>query len=162
MGCVVISYTSELGSKALFVETICLNGTLAVIGNAEVLHSQFLSGGRHLFKRGPTITVRRVAMKSSPEVRPFNQVGKASTFGGFYLAAILTKLGLDVSETERSVDIGLEVNIGKRLLELAALRSAEAILIERPTSLQGARPHADIVLFAAGEVVEGKRILGQL
>ena len=160
VGCVVISYASELRSKTLLVETICLNGTLAVIGNAQVLHPQLLSGGGHLFERGPTVTVHGVAMKSSPEVRPFNQIGKASAFGGFHLASILTKLGLDVGETECSVDISLEVNIGKRLLELPALRSAKAILIERPASLQGARPHADIMLFAAGEIVEGKRIFG--
>ena len=99
-------------------------------------------------------------MKSSAEIRPFNQVGKASAFRGFQLAAIFTQLGLNVGETERSVDISLEVNIGKRLLELATLRSAKTIFIERPASAPGARPHADIVLFAAGEIVEGKRILG--
>src|SRR4029077_3277989 len=72
VGCVVISYTSELRQKARFIETVCLNGTLAVIGNAQVLHPQFLGGGGYLFKRGPSITVDGVAMKSSPEVRPFN------------------------------------------------------------------------------------------
>ena len=39
MSGVVISYASELRSKPLLVKTICLNGTLAVIGDAQVLHS---------------------------------------------------------------------------------------------------------------------------
>ena len=40
----------DLGDEALFVEAIGLEGTLAVISDAEVLQTKFLSGCGHIFE----------------------------------------------------------------------------------------------------------------
>ena len=43
----------DLGGEALFVQAVGLEGTLAVISDAEVLQAKFLSGCGHLFELTP-------------------------------------------------------------------------------------------------------------
>ena len=147
----------DLGGETLFVEAIGLKGTLAVVGDAEVLQAKILSGFSHVFERSATVTVGRVTMEGSSQVRPFDQFGEPAIFRGFKLTAVFAKFRFDVGEAERAVNISLRMNVGQRFLELAAALSlAEAIFIERPAAIQGARAHANVVLLAAREIVQRK------
>ena len=40
----------QLTGKPLFVESICLEGTLAMVGDTEVLQTKLLSSFGHLFQ----------------------------------------------------------------------------------------------------------------
>ena len=48
------------------------------------------------------------------------------------------------------------MDVRQRLLEFASLGGAEAVFVERPATGESARTHADIVLFAAGEIIQGE------
>ena len=52
------------------------------------------------------------------------------------------------------------MNLRQRLQEFASLGGAEAVFVERPATGESAGAHADIVLLAAGEIIQGEWKLG--
>src|SRR5438132_14137429 len=88
-------------------------------------------------------------------------------FRSLKFAAILAQLWRNKVEAQRSIELGFISNLrdfywGFSLARFGIdRRGSKPIFIQRPTALQGATAHLDVVLFAAGEVVESERVLGR-
>src|SRR5438270_11016394 len=88
-------------------------------------------------------------------------------FRSLKFAAILAQLRRNKVEAQRSIKLGFISNLrdfycGFFLARFRIdRRGSKPIFIQRPTALQGATAHLDVVLLAAGEVVESERVLGR-
>src|ERR1700737_3062517 len=88
-------------------------------------------------------------------------------FGSFKFSAVFPQLRRNKIEVERAIKTSFISNFRNRNLRffLARFRidrrGSKPILVERPTALQRATAHLDVVLFAAGEVVEREWVLGR-
>jgi hypothetical protein len=101
-----------------------------------------------------------VVVEGAAEVGEFEELGKLAGGGGGDFAEIFPEFGRDEIEIESAVETGFVVDWGDGLEELATFGGGEAIFIEGPAAFEGAGAHLDIMLFAAGEVVQGKGKFG--
>ena len=154
VGSVEFRDAGDLRGEALFIEAVCLERCLRVVGDAEVFESEFLCGGDHVFESGAAVARCRVIVECASQVAPLNEVREFMFLGGIDFAPIFAEFRLYGVEIEGAVDVRLLVNLGQGLLEFASLGGTEAVFVERPATGESAGAHADIVLFAAGEIIQ--------
>ena len=92
-------------------------------------------------------------MEDPANVRIPYKGGKRLRLAGFDLAGIFAHLRLDVRQAERGEDVRFV------LARHRARVVGERVLVERQAAVDGPLPHADVVLLAAGEVVQREREL---
>ena len=131
-----------------------------MVGDAEIFEPEFLRGGDHVFQSGAAVAGGRVIVKCAAKVRPLDEVGEFVFLGGIDFTPVFAEFGLHVIEAECAVDVGLLVNLGQGFAEFASLGGTEAVFVQRPAARERAGAHAHIVLFAAGEIIQGEWKLG--
>ena len=150
---------SDLLAKAVGMQAVGLKGAFAVIGDAQVLKAEVDGGFGHLAQGSATVAGGGVVVEDAAQVLQLDQIGQRAVGGGFELAVVLPQHGLDVVQPKRAVEAGLVFD-GGRWGDVFAFHHAQAVLIQGPAAFQGALAHGDVVLLAAGEVVQGKREVG--
>jgi hypothetical protein len=76
-----------------------------MVADREVLVVERLDSAPHGLERVATIRGLGVAMQVATDVAQGNEVRQLAARGSRDLAAILAKLGLDVGQLERSIDV---------------------------------------------------------
>ena len=131
-----------------------------MVGDAKVFEAQLLCGGDHVLQRGAPIAGGGVVVECAAQVGPFDEARQLVFLSRLDLAAILAQLRLHGIESKGPVDVRLLVHLRQWFAQLPTLGGAEAVFVQRPATRQCPRAHPDIVLLAAGEIIQGEREFG--
>lgn len=127
-----------------------------MIGDAQILQAKLVSGLGHLFQAGRAVAPGRVAMEGAEQITRLDEPGQMVLGGGEDFAGVLTQFGLNVIELQSPVDVGFVLarqrGVSRNVKQL--------VFIQLETILNGPLPQGDVVLLAAGEVVESEGKLG--
>src|SRR5207302_4980169 len=85
---VQLSNRADLCAEFWFIDSVCLNGAAAVIGDAEIFQPQFLRGSRHFFDGIVSVTRSGVTMKRAPQVFLLDQLRQRMFLGSFEFAPV--------------------------------------------------------------------------
>jgi len=148
----------DLRAQAVFVEPVGLEGSLAVIGDAEVLESEFARGFCHFREAGVTVAGGGVIVEGSAEVLDGDEAGQRACLRSFDFPHAFADFRRHEVEAEGAVDIFFVVDASGFRGAFTAVGS-EVVFVEGPAHAQGAAAELNVVFLAAREVDEGIRKL---
>src|SRR3990172_4021090 len=123
---------------------------LRVVGNGEVLVSQHPGRLRHFLDAMAPVTPVAVGMEIALHVPGLDQARESTRFRAFYLALRLPKFRRYVLQAQPAI----EVLFRGELLQHAGGHVRYAVLAELQATAAELVPQGDIVLLAAGEVLQ--------
>ena len=111
------------------------------------------AGGRgHLCEGGAPVALGGVHVQVAADVRQFHQLGQAVFGGALDLAQVFAQLRRNPAQPQRLVDAGF--GFARHLSFVRA--TIQAVFAQLETHLYRARADGHVVVFAAGEVLEGR------
>src|SRR5438045_9767806 len=84
---------------------MALNGTAAVIGNAQILEPKFLGSFSHFIECVVAVAGDGVAMKRAAQIFLLDELRQGMLFSRFELAAVLSQLRRHEIEIDRAIQI---------------------------------------------------------
>ena len=145
-----------VGEGARVVHAVGHGEELGVVGDGDVAAAAEDGGFGHFADGAGAVGLMGVHVDVAVEVGEGDKVGKGVRCGGFELAAVFAELGGDVVEAERVVDFGF----GFRRDDAAVVDAGEGIFGKGEALLEGALAQGYVVVFGAGEVLEGGAVGG--
>ena len=146
---------------------MCLDRAAAVLGDAKIFEAKFLRRPRHFLECVVPVARDGVTMKCAAQIFPLDQARQRMFFRRVEFAGVFAQLRRNEIEIERAIKSSFVANPrnldGRSFLSRSGIGRSrrETIFVQRPTALQRAAAHLDVVLFAAGEVIQRKRIFSQ-
>ena len=143
---------------------MALNGTAAVIGNAQILEPKFLGSFSHFIECVVAVAGDGVTMKRAAQIFLLDELRQGVLFSRFKLAAVLSQLRRHEIEIDRTIQIGFIPDSGNFADRFVLLRlridgqRGEPVFVQCPATLQRAAAHFDVVFLVPSEICEGKRI----
>ena len=154
----------DLDAQPRHIQPARLDRAAAMIGDPEILETKLLRCRGHFLERTAAVTRGGVAVERAAKIFRFDQAWEFSRRGRLEFAAVLAQFRRNVIEIERAIQVRLFADDRDFATLFCLFRGgirrcfAEPILVQSPTALQGPAPDLDIVLFAAGKIIEGERI----
>ncbi len=148
---VEVVYLIVLAENLVALEAARIEGSLGMIGDADVLPSAIHCSLRHLLDRRAAVGVGRMTVQSAPDVFARDEVGECSARRRFDFAEPFAELGRNVVEPERLEEItfGLELYGAAlwinelRLFERKSPRFRKARELNDMISASGCAPQCD-------------------
>ena len=133
-----------------------------MVGDAEVFKPQLLGRGRHFLERVAAVAGVRVAMKRPAQVLEVEELRQFPLLRRLDFTGSFAQFRRDVIEPERAVKLGLVADRRQRLARpIVRQRSgAEAVFVDRPAAFERPLAQLDVVLLAAGKMVQRVGVLG--
>ncbi len=133
----------------MLVEAVRHRERLAVIGDRQVFQSCLSRRERHRLDVVAAVGFGRVGVDVAADVLEPDQLRQRAPFGRLELAAPLAKLGRNLRETQRVVD----VRLGPPGHERSVVHAKEPVLVQLEPARDGPVAQRDVVRFRAGEVL---------
>ena len=123
---------------------------LGVVGDGHIFVAHCGHGGDHCLQGKLAVAPVAVHMQVAAQVGFRYQVGQAAAAGGLQLVGAPPEFGGDPGQAEA----GVEGFLVGEMLGHAGFNYGNAVLVERQALPVGVVPQPDVVLLAAGEVLE--------
>src|SRR5271154_3970206 len=125
-----------------------------MVGDGDVFVAALMGGFGHFLKRRASVGFGGVHVEVATDVGEFHQVGQAPLGGGFDLAGVFAELGRDPGKAQLFVDLFFGRAGYAFVIVHVGNDARERVFAESESHFQGALAEGDVVVLAAGEVLE--------